>query len=126
MVELDERLRGRAGEGDVVDNLAEALTGFFGSVARHVLVLVTFRDGLRARLRAAGVPGLPVLTEGTRMVAGYLEAERDVGRLPAGLDTDLKTLMLVGSVQLASAGRDGEPLSLGEVRRFVVEALGLE
>ena len=83
VAEQDEQLRARAGQGDLADNLAEALTAFFGSVARHVLALVTFRDGLRARLRAAGVPGLPVLTEGTRMVAGYLEAERALGRLPA-------------------------------------------
>ncbi|ACU71301.1 transcriptional regulator, TetR family [Catenulispora acidiphila DSM 44928] len=123
--EQDVRLRACAGQGDLADNLAEALTAFFGSVAQYVLVLVTFRDGLRARLRAAGVPGLPVLTEGTRMVAGYLEAERDLGRLPAVLDTDLKTLMLVGSVQLAAAGRDDEAPSFSEVRRVVVEALGL-
>ncbi|MEZ0113944.1 AcrR family transcriptional regulator [Catenulispora sp. EB89] len=125
VAEQDERLRARAGQGDLADNLAEALTDFFGSVAQHVLVLVTFRDGLRARLRAAGVPGLPVLTEGTRMVVGYLEAERALGRLPAGFDPELKTLMLVGSTQLAAAGRDDGPPSFGEVRRFVVEALGL-
>jgi AcrR family transcriptional regulator len=125
VAEQDEQLRARAGLGDLADNLAEALTDFFGSAAQHVLVLVTFRDGLRARLRAAGVPGLPVLTEGTRMVAGYLEAERTVGRLPAGLDTDLKTLMLVGSTQMAFADRGDEPPSFSEVRRFVVEALGL-
>jgi AcrR family transcriptional regulator len=118
-----ERLRARAGQGDLADTLAEALTGVFGSVARHVLALVTFRDGLRARLRAAGVPGLPVLTEVTGMVAGYLDAERTLGRLPVGLDPQLTTLMLVGSTQLVS-GRDGEPPSFGEVRRFVVEALG--
>jgi AcrR family transcriptional regulator len=125
VADQDERLRARAGQGDLADNLAEALADFFGSVAQHVLVLVTFRDGLRARLRAAGVRGLPVLTEGARMVVGYLEAERALGRLPAGLDPELKTLMLVGSTQLAVAGRDGEPPSLSEVRRFVVEALGL-
>ncbi|MEY9927703.1 AcrR family transcriptional regulator [Catenulispora sp. GP43] len=125
VAEQDQRLRARAGHGDPADNLAEALTDFFGSVARHVLALVTFRDGLRARLRAAGVPGLPVLTEGTRMVAGYLDAERTLGRLPAALDPELKTLMLVGSVQLVFAGRDEEPPSFSEVRRFVVEALGL-
>jgi AcrR family transcriptional regulator len=128
VAEQDEHLRARAGQGDLADNLAEALTAFFSSVAQHVLPLVTFRDGLRARLRAAGVPGLPVLTEGTRMVAAYLDAERTLGRLPAGLDPDLKTLMLIGSAQLAFAerDRDGEPPSFGEVRRFVVEALGLE
>ena len=127
VAEQAEQLRARAGQGDLADNLAEALTAFFGSVARHVLALVTFRDGLRARLRAAGVQGLPVLTEGTRMVAAYLDAERTLGRLPAGLDPDLKTLMLIGSAQLAFAERDhdGEPPSFSEVRRFVVEALGL-
>ena len=126
VTDRDERLRARAGQGDLADNLAEELTDFFGSVAQHVLALVTFRDGLRARLRAAGVRGLPVLTEGTRMVVGYLEAERALGRLPAGFDPELKTLMLIGSTQLAAAGRDDGPPPFGEVRRFVVEALGLE
>jgi AcrR family transcriptional regulator len=126
VVEQDERLRARAGQGDLADNLAEALTGFFGSVAGHVLVLVTFRDGLRARLRAAGAPKLPVLVEGTQMVAGYLEAERALGRLPESLDPQLKTLMLVGSAQLAFAeGEDGSP-SFAEVRRFVAGALDLD
>jgi AcrR family transcriptional regulator len=122
--EQEERLRARAGTGDLVDNLAEELTAFFGSVAQHVLVLVTFRDGVRARLRAAGVRGLPVLAEGMQLVASYLEAERGLGRLPADTDIQLKTLMLVGSAHLAFAGQDDEPPAFSEVRRFVAEALG--
>lgn len=108
---------------DRAGHLAEALTDFFGPVAQHVLALVTFRDGLRARLRAAGVRGLPILTEGMQMVAAYLEAERGLGRLPPDTDAQLKTLMLLGSAQLAFA--DAEPPAFSQVRRFVAEALGM-
>jgi hypothetical protein len=86
---------------------------------------VTFRDGLRARLRAEGVRGLPVLAEGMQMVAAYLQAEQDLGRLPADTDVQLKTLMLLGSAQLDTAFRDDEPPALAEVRRFVAGALGM-
>ena len=127
VVELDERLRDRAGEGDVVDNLAEAVHELFSPLATKIVALVAFRDELRTRLRAAGMRGVPVLGEGQRMLAGYLAAERGLGRLPSETDTDLMALMLIGTVQLAFAERDhdGEPPSFSEVRRFVVEALGL-
>ncbi|WP_420819160.1 TetR family transcriptional regulator [Nonomuraea lactucae] len=54
-------LRGSAGTGTVADNLTGALMALFGSVAVAIVGLITFRDDLRARLRQAGLAGVPVL-----------------------------------------------------------------
>src|SRR5487761_1424848 len=61
-------LRESAGTGTVADNLAAALTDLFGSVAVAMVALITFRNDLRARLRQAGVAGVPVLTEASAMI----------------------------------------------------------
>src|SRR5581483_6413983 len=60
-------LRDRAGTGSVTGHVAAALTALFSSVALEIVALLTFRDGLRARLRAAGAAGSPELTEATAM-----------------------------------------------------------
>ena len=46
-------LRNSAGTGTVADNLTDALTDLFASVAVAIVALITFRDDLRARLRQA-------------------------------------------------------------------------
>jgi AcrR family transcriptional regulator len=99
-------LRESAGTGPVTGNLVEALTSVFGSVGVDVVGLITARDGLRARLRESGHRGMPVLAEATAMIAGYLAAERSLGRVPPGADVDTLALMLVGSAHLLFAGQD--------------------
>src|SRR5580693_6755916 len=79
-------LREAAGTGTVAENLADALTALFGSVAVGIVALVTFRDELRARLRQTWPTGVPVLTEAVVMIASYLTAERDLGRIAADAD----------------------------------------
>ena len=81
-------LRESAGTGTVVGNVTDALTTLFGSVALAIISLVIFRDDLRARLRQARPVGVPVLTEATAMIASYLAAERDLGRIAVGADVD--------------------------------------
>jgi AcrR family transcriptional regulator len=76
-------LRESAGTGTVADNLTEALTALFGSVAVAIVALVTFQDELRARLRTTWPAGVPVLTEAAVMIASYLTAERSLGRIAA-------------------------------------------
>ncbi len=116
-------LRERAGTGTVASNLTAALTDLFGSLALAVVGLVTARDELRATLRQTGTAGVPVLTEATAMVAAYLAAERDLGRLTADADTDTLALMLIGGGHLLFAGRDGTPPSPAAVRKVVTTAL---
>ena len=57
-------LRDSAGTGTVADNLAQALTDLFGSVAVAIVGLVISRDELRARLRQARPTGGPAPRRG--------------------------------------------------------------
>ncbi len=98
-----------AGTGTVTGNLTAELTDLFGSVAVAVVALITFRDDLRARLRETTPAGVPLLTEAAAMLAAYLAAERDLGRL--AWDADVATLAptLLGAGHLLFAGRDTPP-----------------
>jgi AcrR family transcriptional regulator len=118
----EEALRDRAGSGSVTDNLTAAVTRVFGPVAVAIVGLVTFRDGLRARLRAAGLGGIPLLAQATAMIAGYLAAERDLGRLAADADVDTLALTLIGTVHMLFAGPDGPPAE-EEVRTIVASVV---
>ena len=102
-------LRDSAGTGTVAGNLTSALTDLFSSVAVAIIALITFRDDLRARLRQAGHAGVPLLTEATAMLASYLAAERDLGRLAARADVTTLAPTLLGASHLLFAGRDGTP-----------------
>jgi AcrR family transcriptional regulator len=108
-----------AGTGTVADNLTGALMDLFGSVAVAIVGLVTFRDGLRARLRQAGLAGVPLLAEAAAMIASYLAAERDRGRVASDADVDTLALTLIGSAHLLFAGREGTPPDAAEVRKIV-------
>ncbi len=116
-------LRESAGTGTVADNLAGALTAVFGPVALGILGLVTFRDDLRARLRQVTPAGLPVLTEAGVMIASYLAAECELGRIAAGADIDTLALTLIGSGHLLFAGRAGAPPDAVAVRKVVTSVM---
>ncbi|MFJ9008287.1 TetR/AcrR family transcriptional regulator [Streptomyces canus] len=119
-------LRESAGTGAVVDNLTEALTELFGTIALRIVGLVIARDALRARLREARGGGVPVLREATAMVAGYLAAERDLGRVPADADVDLLAPSLIGAAHLLFADAEGATPGDGEVRRVVATVVTVE
>jgi len=116
-------LRSSAGTGTVAGHLTAALTEVFGPVARAILGLVASRDNLRARLRQATPVGVPVLTEATAMIAGYLAAERELGRIAAGADADTLALTLIGTGHLLFAGRDGPPPEPEAVRKVVITVI---
>jgi AcrR family transcriptional regulator len=102
-------LREAAGAGTVAGNLAGALTALFGSVAVAIVALVDFRDELRARLRRDWPAGVPVLTEAMVMIASYLAAERDLGRIAADADIDTLSAVLIGAGHRLFADRQGNP-----------------
>lgn len=108
-----------AGTGTVTDHLVSALTELFSSVAVAIVGLITFRDDLRTRLRASGRTGVPILTEATTMIASYLAAERELGRVAGDTDVETLALTLIGSGHLLFAGREGG-VPDGEVVRKVV------
>ncbi|MEU0944114.1 TetR family transcriptional regulator [Streptomyces canus] len=119
-IEMRSRaLRESAGTGDVIGNLATALTDLFGTIALRIVGLVIARDALRARLREAGGRGVPVLREATAMVAGYLAAERELGRVRADADVDLLAPTLIGAAHLLFADAESPAPGAGEVRRVV-------
>jgi AcrR family transcriptional regulator len=117
-------LRDVAGTGTVAGNLTDALMDLFGSVAVAIIPLITFRDELRVRLRQARqVVGVPLLTEAAGMIASYLTAERDLGRIAADADVDTLAPTLIGTGHLLSADRDGTPPTAEGVHRVVTSII---
>jgi AcrR family transcriptional regulator len=116
-------LRESAGTGTVAGNLAGALTAVFSSVAVAIVALVTFRDELRARLRQTWPVGVPLLMEATTMVASYLTAERDLGRITADADVETLASTLIGAGHLLFADRTGSPPEPEAVRTMVATVL---
>ncbi|WP_405161734.1 TetR family transcriptional regulator [Nocardia sp. NBC_01499] len=116
-------LRASAGTGTVVGNLSDALTDVFGTVAVAIVSLVTFRDELRARLRQTRPTGVPLLAEATAMIAAYLGAEREQGRIVAAADVDVLAPTLIGAGHLLFADRKGAPPEAGAVSRVVTTVI---
>ncbi|MEU3620322.1 helix-turn-helix domain-containing protein [Streptomyces sp. NPDC006872] len=116
-------LRAAAGTGSVVDNLADALQDLFGPVTVAIVALITFRDGLRARLREAGLTGIPLAVQGAAMIAAYLTAERELGRLAGDADIDTLAPTLVGAGHLLFADRTSAPPQTSAVRKMVTTVI---
>jgi len=116
-------LRESAGTGTVAGNLTGALTALFGSVAVAIVPLITFRDELRARLRRAWPAGVPVLTDAAVMIASYLGAERELGRIAADADVDTLAPTLIGAGHLLFADRTAAPPEAGAVRKMVATVI---
>jgi len=117
-------LLGSAGTGTVADHLTDALVTVFDPVARAIVALVSAREPVRERLRRTTPVGIPILAEATAMLAGYLAAERALGRIPVDADVDTLALTLIGGAHLRFAGRAGTPLDVDDARRIVASALG--
>jgi AcrR family transcriptional regulator len=116
-------LRASAGTGTVAGNLTSVLTDLFSSVAVAIIALITFRDDLRARLRQARPHGVPLLTEAADMIASYLTAERDLGRIAADADVDTLAPTLLGASHLLFAGREGGPPESAAVHNVVTTVI---
>lgn len=99
------------------------LADLFGSVAVRIVALMIFRDDLRARLRRDRPAGIPLLTEASAMIASYLTAERDLGRIAPDADIDTLAPTLLGGEHLLFADRKGAPPDALAVRRVVATVL---
>ncbi|MEU9101045.1 TetR/AcrR family transcriptional regulator [Streptomyces sp. NPDC048361] len=113
-------LRDTAGNGSVADRLTHALCELFGPVAVAAVGLVISRDALRTRLRRTTPRGIPLLAEATAMIAGYLGAERDLGRIAPDADIDALAPALIGAGHLLFADREGGAPDTGAARRAVL------
>jgi AcrR family transcriptional regulator len=113
-----------AGTGAVAGNLTGALMELFDSVAVAIVSLVIFRDELRARLRKDR-PGhsVPVLAEASAMIASYLTAECELGRIAADSDVDSLAVSLIGAGHMLFAGREDAPPGVEAVDRVVTTVI---
>ncbi|MFJ9729075.1 TetR/AcrR family transcriptional regulator [Streptomyces sp. NPDC101209] len=117
-------LRAAAGTGSVTDHLTGALAEVFDAVGVAVVSLVIARDGLRARLRAAGrPPGIPLLTEAAAMLASYLAAEQALGRVAPGADPAVLAPTLLGAAHLLYADRESPAPDAAAVRAVVTTVM---
>jgi AcrR family transcriptional regulator len=116
-------LRAAAGTGTVAGNLAAALPALFNPAVLALIRLVIARDEMRARLRAAAGSRIPLLSESTALVAGYLTAERDRGRITADADIGTLAPTLTGAAHLLFTDADGTPQPAA-VARMVDTVLG--
>jgi hypothetical protein len=89
-----------------------------GSVAVAIVGLLIFRDDLRARLRQARPAGVPILTDAAVMIASYLTAEQDLGRIAADADVDTLAPTLIGAGHLLFADQKGTPPEAGVIARW--------
>jgi AcrR family transcriptional regulator len=116
-------LREAAGTATVADHLTGALTALFEPVMVGIVVLVIARDELRARLRNAGTARFPLVGEGTAMIAGYLTAERDRGRIAPDADIDVLAPTLIGAAHLLFTEQKGSRPEPEAVRKIVTTVL---
>ncbi|WP_158845702.1 TetR/AcrR family transcriptional regulator [Saccharothrix deserti] len=116
-------LRESAGTGTVADNLTGALTDLFESIAVAIVGLVISRDELRARLRQASPTGVPLLAEAAAMIASYLTAERELGRIAADADVDTLAPTLIGTGHMLFADRTGAPPEPGALHKVVTAVI---
>ncbi|MDH6222622.1 AcrR family transcriptional regulator [Streptomyces pseudovenezuelae] len=116
---LADTLRAAAGTGSVTEHLTGVLIDVFDPVGVAVVSLVISRDELRARLRAAGSTGIPLMGEASALLAAYLTAERDLGRLAPDTDVTVLAPTLLGAAHLLFADREAGPPERAAVRRTV-------
>ena len=116
-------LRAAAGTGTVAGNLAVALPGVLSPGYLALIRLVIARDELRARLRAATGVRLPLMSESTALVAGYLEAERDLGRIAQYADIATLAPTLIGAVHLLFSDADGAAPDAAALARVIATVL---
>ena len=116
-------LRAAAGTGTVTGNLAAVLPALFDPALLALIRLVIARDELRARLRTAAGSRIPLISESTALVAGYLTAERDRGRITADADIGTLAPTLTGAAHLLFTDTDGTP-EPAAVARVIDTVLG--
>lgn len=113
-------LPGRAGHGDVQDNLTRAALAMLGANGPAITAAAMSRQAVVQRVRQAWEDGAPGPSAVEEALARYLEAEQRLGRVPAHADCAMLALALAGTVHHlrmhGSALPDDNPLL---VRRLV-------
>jgi AcrR family transcriptional regulator len=116
-------LPGRAGHGSITGNLTEATVAVFGASAQALISLVTARPELsRAMEHDAGRAG--GLGDIERYFGAYLDAEKKLGRIGPGADTQTLAFTLLGTVHhLVITRQGGDAADFPDQVRRIVTAL---
>ena len=110
-------LPGRAGTGTVAANLSDTVLETPLITLLAVTRLLACRPALAAEVRKVLGDGSTALEALERSVRGYLEAERRLGRLPAGVDTEALALAVVGVLHHVALTDGTGPAAQSRVRR---------
>jgi len=115
-------LPGRAGQGTVTGNLTEATAAVFGPSAQALMSLVVSKPELSLALQHPkdGTAGLGDIE---RHFAAYLDAEKKLGRIGPGADTEMLAFTLLGTAHHLVITRPGDALGLHQQLRRIVTAL---
>ncbi|WP_329113435.1 TetR/AcrR family transcriptional regulator [Streptomyces sp. NBC_01465] len=122
---LAGELSARAGRATVADNLTGVALALLTSTSPKVAGLALARPGAADLVRRALESGAPGFAAVQDSVTGYLDAERQLGRLTEGADTASLALALVGTVHhLLMTSWAGSPDPRDQVERLIVLLCG--
>lgn len=115
-------LPGRAGHGSITGNLTDATVAVFGASAQALMSLVATKPGLGPALehdagRAGGLADIE------RHFAAYLDAEKKLGRIGPGADTEVLAFTLLGAAHHLVITRRGDDQGLQRQVQRIVAAL---
>jgi AcrR family transcriptional regulator len=112
----------RAGQGSVAGNLTDAAVAVFGTSAQALMSLVTTKPDLGSVLEHdAGRPGGLAGIEAH--FAAYLDAEKKLGRISSGSDTETLAFTLLGAVHHLVVVRRGDDSGLRQQVQRIVAVL---
>lgn len=112
----------RAGHGSVTGNLTEATMAVFGVNAQALMNLVASRPELGAALEHDG-EGAGGLGDIERHFTAYLDAEKELGRIGPGADTQALAFALLGTAHHLVITRHDDAQGLQQQVRRIVAAL---
>ena len=115
-------LPARAGHGTVTGNLTDATLALFGSSALALVNLAAARPALGTALEHLTTAGSG-LGDVEKHVTAYLDAEKKLGRIAAGADTQTLAFTLLGSVHHLMMTNPAGPSDLPDRVRRIVESL---
>ncbi|MFI2368298.1 TetR/AcrR family transcriptional regulator [Streptomyces sp. NPDC018833] len=118
---LASALPDRAGEETITANLTGVASALLTATGPELSGLALTRPGAAERFRDAMASGAPGFAAVQESVTRYLDAERSLGRVPAGLDTATAALALVGTVHhLLMTTWPGAPDPAEQIDRLVL------
>ena len=128
LTEAAAALPSRAGRGSVADNLTDATLALFGHSALALMNLVAARPGLRPAVEHAAAPVGGGIGDVEHHFATYLDAEKGLGRIAPGTDTQAFAFTLIGAVHhlvlTSPAGLPDLPERVGRIVAALTAGLG--